>query len=310
MNHSVQLTDAQRRKLLNGRAVQLKSHHLVGGGSLISLGKMMSNKVNKAIQKGLGIRICLTDDEINHNAKHNDDFRRLLSKARAKRMGLNNCDDEYDEDDEDDEEFNGGSLPNVNRSFRNFGKTLNRAIVKPINDNVIKVIDNNKQGIARILGGITMPLASSILKKATGGLDFSGGNKIASKYIDRRINRDLGPNKQNIVSVNNPVPSNQPQQITMDNSQVDPNQPIITNGSGFITRGGCVHRGGALADGMVGFSMVKRRQPIGKPKPHSNVINVNNGYNGNGLYPSGYSGRGCKTGGSCRSGQGLYPSGY
>ena len=276
MQHSVQLNDGQIRKLMNGKSVQLQHHGLIAGGSLISMNKAMSNKLNKALKLGKGVRLSLSENELMDNIKSNKDFRRLLTKAKAKRIGI-------DKDNENDEgEVEGG---NIARDFRNFGKMLNKKIIKPMND--------NKEGILKSFSSVAIPLATSALSKYT-GLNFNGGNKIMTDYTNRRITKDLGRKK--VVSMNDPVPNDiqeQPQYI----QPVQNDATVITHGSGFITRGG------SLVDGMVGFSMARRAKPIGKPKPRG-IMNINNGYDNNnvnsgqGLYPSGYNGRG------------LYPSGY
>ena len=272
MQHSVQLNDAQIRKLINGKPVQLQHHGLISGGSVISMNKAMSNKLTKALKLGKGVRLSLSENELIDNIKSNKDFRRLLSKAKARRMGV-----DKDEEDEE-EEVEGG---NIGRDFRNFGKMLNRKIIKPMND--------NKEGILKSFSSVAIPLATSALSKYT-GLNFNGGNKIMTDYTNRRITKDLGRKK--VVSMNDPEPNDireQPQIV----QPVQNNAAVITNGSGFITRGG------SLVDGMVGFSMARRAKPIGKPKPRG--MNINNGYDNNtgqGLYPSGYGGRG------------LFPSGY
>jgi hypothetical protein len=297
--HKLNLTDLHIKKLLSGKPIQLQHHVLIGGGLMVHFGKAMLNKVNSAVQKGMGVRLRLDKDELKLNIKHNPNFKRLLTKARARKLELDddNCDncesgegcDEYEGDNEDDEynEYEGGAMPNVNRSFRNFGKTLNRQFVKPINNNVIKPIIKNKEGIARSVGAVAIPLLSSIAKKVT-GLNFSGGDKIMSQYTDRRIQKDLGRRK--ITTPDMGEPSNVPQSVTTDVSN-------IPNGS--------THGGSLLINGTLGFSMANRkRRPIGKPKPQP--MNL---YNGSGLRAAG----GCglfAPGYSQNNGRGLRAPGY
>ena len=80
--HHMQLSDAQKKKLLLGHPVQLKIHHLEGNHVVI-LDAEQSKKVHKAKREHKGVRIQLnTKDLVHNNVIHGTGFHSLLSKAK------------------------------------------------------------------------------------------------------------------------------------------------------------------------------------------------------------------------------------
>ena len=76
--HKLQLTNAHKRKLLNGHNIQLKHEHL-HGGSVVLLSKDIGRKVRSAIKKGTGVRIRFSSEDVkNHNIEHGEGFKELL----------------------------------------------------------------------------------------------------------------------------------------------------------------------------------------------------------------------------------------
>lgn len=88
--HKIQLSDAQKRKLLRGHCIQLKHAHLNNGADVV-LDPAQGKKVRTAIRTGAGVRIqFVNDDLIRHNCVHGAGFKELLSKAKSKLLGLHN----------------------------------------------------------------------------------------------------------------------------------------------------------------------------------------------------------------------------
>lgn len=86
--HKLDISDAQKRKLLNGHAIQIK-HHQIGSGSHVVLDTAHGKKVRTAYRTGKGVRIQLANDHVvRSNVIHGSGFSSMLSKAKKKALQL------------------------------------------------------------------------------------------------------------------------------------------------------------------------------------------------------------------------------
>lgn len=204
MEHNLNLSKVQMRKLLNGKPVQLQHSSLLGGSIKTLLDTPIHKKIVKALRLKKGARVVLSPDAISQNVMSNPDFSNLLSQAKLNKL-------------------TGGS---IGGDFKKFGRMLNRTIVKPI----VK----NQAPILKAVSSVAIPLATSALKKYT-GLNFSGGDKLLTQYTNRRIERDLGnKNKSNApaipvqaVAVAVPITSANANNLIQDAN----NDPVLNGGS-------------------------------------------------------------------------------
>ena len=205
MEHNLNLSKVQMRKLLNGKPVQLQPSSLSGGSIKTLLDTPIHKKIVKALRLNKGARVVLSPDAISQNVMKNPDFSNLLSQAKLNKL-------------------TGGSIQG---DFKKFGKMLNRTIVKPI----VK----NQAPILKAVSSVAIPLATSALKKYT-GLNFSGGDKLLTQYTNRRIERDLG-NKNKSNANNAPIIPYQAVAVPITSANANNliqdanNDPVLNGGS-------------------------------------------------------------------------------
>ena len=157
-SHKLDLTVAQRKKLLRGHTIQVK-HEQMGHGLKVHLTDLQSHNLVKAHRQGKGIRLDFRDEhQIHHNIEHGEGFGQLLHSIRR---GFNNL---------------GHTLAPVAKTVGNAVKPY----IKPALQQIAKVgvpllVNGISDAIGQPeLGAIATPIVSNIAQNAINksGLGF------------------------------------------------------------------------------------------------------------------------------------------
>ena len=169
--HNLELSDAQKRKLLRGQSVQVRPE-CIGKGHAVQVSAAISKNIARAMKLGKGVRVSLDDISKTANST-NDAFSHLLTKAQRLHLG-------------------GSAASDWKKLARSANKTFSKANTKPLVDG-LKMIAPTVAG--SLVGALGSAVGSPILGAVAGAAVSEGvsqGIKKSGRGRPRKVVQGAG----------------------------------------------------------------------------------------------------------------------